>query len=47
LHRGADVASVGFGHRLDGNRRIPAHFQLAQLNLSSLAAVNHRFTIEN
>jgi hypothetical protein len=32
---------------LDRNGRMPAHFDLAELNLSGFSALNHEFTIEN
>ena len=47
LHRGAHVARIGFGHGLNGNRRIPAHFHFAELDLPSFAALNHETTIKN
>ena len=47
LHRGAHVAGVGLGHRLDRDRRIAADFHIAQLNLPGFAPFNHGSTIEN
>ena len=47
LHRGAHVARVGLGHRLHGDRRIAADFDLAELDRSGFAALNHVSTIEN
>jgi hypothetical protein len=31
LHCGPHIPGIGFGHRLNGDRRIAAHFQLANL----------------
>ena len=43
---GADIAGIGFGHRLDGDRRVAAHFDLAQLDLSGFASLYHEGTIK-
>ena len=42
LHRGAHVARIGLGHRLDGDRRIAADLDLAELNLSGFDGVESR-----